>query len=308
MAATPLILAATDFSHGAGRAVARAAGLAAQRRARLALLHVVPETPLEVLGNDVLDALGAPFPVDGLRAEAEERLARLAADVGARHGVSCDVRVETGRPAAAIAAAAQGAALLVVGARGAHSGRRAAAGSVAQKLLRLGPCPVLLVRTAPSRPYRRVLAPVDFSPGARRALRAAVEWFPQADIHVAHAFEHLHEGLMRFAAVDEHVIRGYVHRRQQALKRELPRWAAAAAPARPFAFHVRHGHPNTVLGRLVGQVRADLVVVSAHGKSEVERTLLGSVSAHLALSAACDALLLRGPRFDGRADAAAAAG
>jgi CPA2 family monovalent cation:H+ antiporter-2 len=153
---------------------------------------------------------------------------------------------------------------------------------------------VLLVRTAAGRPFRRVLAPVDFSASARRALAAAAEWFPSAEIHVVHAFEHPHEGLMRYAAVAETVIHGYVSRRREALKRELPRWAGASSVARPFTFHVRHGHPNTVLDRLIGHLRADLVVVAAHGKSEVEKTLLGSVSAHLALSATCDVMLLPG--------------
>jgi nucleotide-binding universal stress UspA family protein len=295
MPADPHILAATDFSVTAGRALARAARLAAERNCALQLLHVVAETPLDVVGDNVLGALAPPFPVESLRDEALERLTRLAADLERRHGVKCTARVDTGRPAAAIAAAAQrGATLLVVGARGSHSRRRSYFGSTAQKLLRLSPCPVLLVRTAARRPFRRVLAPVDFSENARRALADAGRWFPSAEIHVVHAFEHPHEGLMRYAGVEESAIHRYVSRRREVLKRELPRWAGAASVARPLTFHVRHGHPNTVLDRLIDRLRADLVVVAAHGKSEVEQTLLGSVSSHLALSATCDVMLLPG--------------
>jgi nucleotide-binding universal stress UspA family protein len=35
------------------------------------------------------------------------------------------------------------------------------------------------------------------------------------------------------------------------------------------------------------------VAISAHGRAELERALLGSVSLHTALAAPCDVLLLR---------------
>ena len=58
---------------------------------------------------------------------------------------------------------------------------------------------------------------------------------------------------------------------------ELPRWTAeAVGPAASPAYHVRHGHPNTVIDRLIRRLEIDLVALAAHGKSELEKTLLGS--------------------------------
>jgi CPA2 family monovalent cation:H+ antiporter-2 len=294
------ILTATDFSGPATLAVERAARLAAEHRSRLLLLHVVPHNALQQPGDVRPDASPTDTERAALVEDAQARIARLAATVRGRHGVASETRIVHGRPAGCIAAAAgEAAGLLVIGACGADSPRDGAIGSTAQRLVRSSPCPVLLVRTPPTRPYRRVLAPVDFSASARRALKALAASFPAADLHVTHAFEHLHEGLMRYAAVDEQVIEAYTGLQRSRLARELPRWAQhAAGSARPLTFHLRHGHPHTVLDRLVGQLHPDLVALAAHGKSEVEKALLGSVSTHVAQSARTDVLLLRGRAFE----------
>lgn len=293
------VLASTDFSKPAYQAIERAATLASAHGGRLTLAHIIPATVLPALSDDIVGAIGPGWSEEALAGEALDRLARLARDVEARHGVACEPRIASGRAAASIAAMAEeGADLVVVAARGEHGARQSYIGATGQKVLRLSPCPVLLVRQPVQGNYRRILAPVDFSLSSRRALRAVATAFPSAELHVAHAFEHPHEGMMRYAAVEEHVIRRYSARRRAALERELPSWAREAAPdASLHAIHVRHGHPHTVIDRLMRRVHPDLVALAAHGKSEIEKTLLGSVSLHTALAARCDVLLLTGPHF-----------
>jgi CPA2 family monovalent cation:H+ antiporter-2 len=199
--------------------------------------------------------------------------------------------------------------LLVVGAHGAHTRRRSRLGTTVQKLLRLEPCPMLTVRHATHGRYRRILAPVDFSPASRAALRAVSDAFPHTELHVGHAFEHPMESMMRYAAVDESVIKGYTARRRAMLARELRRWTHATAPARPsFDFHVGHGYPTAVIERLMRKLHVDLVALAPRGKSALEKSFLGSVALHVALNASCDVLLLAGARVGGDRAAAATEG
>lgn len=81
-------------------------------------------------------------------ASEEQELERDLAPVRAAHpDVPVEARVLEERPVAALAEAARGAALLVVGARGRHGFPRTALGSTAHGLLHCAPCPVMIVHT-----------------------------------------------------------------------------------------------------------------------------------------------------------------
>ena len=296
------LFVATDFSRPGSYAVARAALLAQERGSKLALVHIMPEARFEWPDTSERDAAGTVFSAAKLAEAALERLADTARRIKDRHGVNCELRLESGRPAQCIAAiAADDADLLVLGARGEHSIRRWFTGSTAQKLLRMSPCPTLLVRRAPSRPYARALAPVDFSPNSFAALKTLAAWLPSVELHVAHAFEHPYEGMMRYAGVDEDLIEAYRRRQSATLDAELQNFIeAAGATGSSFARRVEHGHAKSVIEKLIYELRPDLVALAAQGKSKLEFAFLGSVSLHTALESPCDVLVLRGRRFTER--------
>jgi nucleotide-binding universal stress UspA family protein len=291
------IAAATDFSQAGGHAVERAAALAKALATELLLVHVTPSLTFESFSTDLLAALGGPgYSPESLCEEALDRLKRTAADVGARHGIPCDARVASGRPANCIAAMVDGEAdLLVVGAHGDRSIHQWLLGSTTQKLLRLSPCPVLVVKRAPRFDYRRVLAPTDFSAASRLALQAVDALLPAAEVHVVHAFEHPYEGMMRHASVDEAVIKRYTVKEKKRLREELHRWVGETGLRTPTPYlHVEHGHPSTRIETWVKELAVQLVAMPAHGKSELEKSFLGSVSLDTVLTAPCDILLLTG--------------
>ncbi len=289
------IVCATDFSPAAGAAVRRAALAAAQYGARLALVHVVPSSLWDDAGQWVaeLAGLGSVEP-EQARADALRRLARVADESAAEATSGCTADVRYGRPAAQIAAAARelDADLLVVGAHGAHPVRDLVMGSTAQKLLRIAPCPLLVVKRPPPFDYRTVLLPTDFSAPAARAAEAARALLPEALYHVVHAFELPYDGLMRYAGVDEATVQTYRTAAQGALAARLAEVTAGFAPGRAVA-HVRHGYAPTRIDEWIVELAVDLVAIAAHGKSEIEAAFLGSVSAHVVQTAPCDVLLVR---------------
>lgn len=295
------LIAATDFSVAGTDAVERATLLAREHGARLTLLNVVPESLWEAAVAPVANSIGVQAIAPGaIRQAAADRLQHRADQIATDEGLACAAVVTTGRPAAEVArvAAEAGADLIVVGAHGEHPVRDLMLGTTAQKLLRMSPCPVLVVKRAPPFAYRTVLAPTDFSPPSRAALEAAAALLPAATLHIAHAFELPYDGLMRFAAIDEATMARYHAAAAERLHVDLLAFADTAGIAvTRRVLHVAHGYPPTCIERWIDTIGADLVAIAAHGKSELERAFLGSVSLHTVLAATCDVLLLRGAGF-----------
>ena len=146
MIAIRRILAPTDFSDDSTRAVWYAAELAEKFAAELVLLHVVQDTTL-VLPDAVMPTPVAAPDLDEMTAADRSGLARVVADLNlGRLNPKTEVRV--GTPAAEIDAAAKDlkADLICVSTHGRTGLAHLLLGSVAEKILRHAPCPVLVVR------------------------------------------------------------------------------------------------------------------------------------------------------------------
>jgi nucleotide-binding universal stress UspA family protein len=293
------LIAATDFSPAGEAAIERACIVALASGARLTLAHVVPASLWEDVGTQLATLVGVETPThDAMRAQSLAQLERRAGELSGRFGLSCDARVAEGRPAAVLAqvAADAQADLLVVGAQGMsamRSARDILVGTTAQQLLRVAPCPVLVVKGAGSAPYGRVLAPSDYSTPARGAVRVAAAWFPTATLHVAHAFELPYDGMLRHASIDRETIARLHATERERLMRRLVAWAdASGVPPERRVLHVEHGYAPKRIEDWIESTGAGLLVIASHGKSELEATVLGSVTLHVVLSASCDVLLL----------------
>jgi nucleotide-binding universal stress UspA family protein len=139
------ILVPTDFSAGSERAWAEARRLAARLGAELVLVHVLVETPLYSEGPFTMKRARDVF--DAARAWAVKALGEWTA-TAAGAGISARWVLRTGVPYKEIvgAAARERADLIVIGTHGRGGLDRALLGSVADRVIRLAPCPVVTVR------------------------------------------------------------------------------------------------------------------------------------------------------------------
>jgi nucleotide-binding universal stress UspA family protein len=297
MNATGPVLAATDFSPHARHAADRAARIAHETAAALALLHVLPGEALASLRQWL--GLGNA-PEQQVTAEARDQLAQLAAELQAAHPVQTQSEVAAGLPVDEILHAAErlDARLLVLGARGSGFLRRLVLGTTAERLLRRTSRPLLVVRQTAHEPYRRALVALDHSPWSAQALALARRIAPHAHLVLFSAFEVPFGEKLRFAGVDADTIEAYRRKARADTTQAVYRLADAAG------LKAAQWRPCIVEGdaslRLVEQEQAldcDLVVLGKHGLAATAELLLGSVTKHVlaegsadvAVSTACDA-------------------
>jgi nucleotide-binding universal stress UspA family protein len=138
------ILVPVDFSGHAEQALEYAMGLARKLSARLTLLHVIHTMPLGVVDG------GATLPpsyFQELEAEVQQEMetyrqrvqeAGLEGTILVMHGVPFQSIVDTARD--------QHVDLIVMGTQGRTGLAHVFLGSVAEKVVRLAPCPVLVTR------------------------------------------------------------------------------------------------------------------------------------------------------------------
>jgi nucleotide-binding universal stress UspA family protein len=173
------VLAAIDFSECSKPALEKAAMLAARFGAELDVLHVW-EAPAFAPPESIMieGALGGRTLVDLVEKRAGHELDAFVAAHRARGIAIGRALAERGSPSVVILQTAERERcdLLVLGTHGRTGISHAVMGSVAERVVRLSPCPVLTVRGDAS-PHgdtiRRILAPVDYSARSRAALEYA---------------------------------------------------------------------------------------------------------------------------------------
>ena len=138
------ILVPTDFSENSEGALDYAAALAAQFKAVLHLVHVC-QVPFPATAT--MDAVILPVPAweSEMRAAAETEMAKL---VGRLPAVVASSDIAVGSPPVCIVAAAveHDVDLIVMGTHGRGPLMHALLGSVAERVVRTAPCPVLTVK------------------------------------------------------------------------------------------------------------------------------------------------------------------
>ena len=256
------ILVPTDGSDGASAALDHAITVAAATDAEILLLAVVN-----------------PYGMSSVteRKEVEAELEDVVTDAAARvqdAGVAVSTAVEAGFPHEEILNAVDDHEIdmISMGTHGRSGLQRFVIGSVAEKVVRLSPVPVLTVRVdaAGERPYREIVVPTDGSDAAMPAERWSVDLAAEfgADLN---ALSVVPEGPVRSSETRA----AYEEVAQSAVERVAARGSEFGVDV---AEAIEHGVPHREIIDHCTEVDADLVVLGTHGRTGVERFVLGSVA------------------------------
>jgi nucleotide-binding universal stress UspA family protein len=270
------ILFPTDFSHGAQQAFPHAVSFASEHDAALHILNVAAEAPPDPEASDF------PMPLDILVEWLDSATTGTDAEA-LLDGLSItQTQVEAPSASDRIVAYAEDTDidLIAMGTHGRRGLQRMLFGSVTEAVVRTAPCPVLTVRSKPTQPPNaalgRILVPVDFSEGATVAVRHARELAQHygATIDLLHVVrEVVYPSAYGFEpaafSMDELLDRaqerlGELARTEGGDARILAK-ATAGPPSRSILDYVKN---HTI----------DLVVLATHGRSGLDRFLVGSVA------------------------------
>jgi nucleotide-binding universal stress UspA family protein len=292
------ILVARDFSSVSDRALRYGFDLAARTGATLHVLHAeVLHEPESRSDGGCSPAKGVPALRDELKDEGIVPADALDA-VSVVEGVRRDV---SAAPALLTYAAEEDIDLIAMGTHGRRGPSRILLGSVAEEVVRRSDRPVLTVRgrtddgrTVPTGQIRRVLVPVDFSDYSRAALRQAHAWAAlyDAQVYVLHVVEEtLHPafyvGGVRSIYDVEPDLDEKVHEKLRAF--------VANTLDTPGAVETRvaSGAAPSAIAEFVEEHDMDLVALSTHGRTGMERFFLGSVTEKVVRHVTCPVLTVK---------------
>ncbi len=285
------LLIPLDLSPASDRVVGRVARLPVAEGAQLTLLHVVPK------------AL-SPQARQRARADAEKALAAEAA-VLARHLPSASVTpvVTVGVPAVEIAdaAGAHEVELVVMGRSGGRAWRDALLGSNAERVVRRGQVPVLVVRLPPRGPYRRPALALDLDEAAHGVIELLLQVIPppRPSVEVIHAYDIPYQGMI-YPSLSEGDVEAFgapyrehaLGEIQELLTASLARAGVAADDAPAWRTRVRHGSARMVIAKAVERREADLLALGTRGYTGIAHALLGTVAGDVLRQVGCDVLVV----------------
>jgi nucleotide-binding universal stress UspA family protein len=140
--------------------------------------------------------------------------------------------------------------------------------------------------------YKKIIVAVDGSPISAAAFRAALQealaW--NAELHIVYVIE---TGLFKNIPADNTVEMLYnmLQIEGQNVVENLVSDGTRAGIT-PTA-HFKHGHAGQTIISLAKEIEADLIVLGPHGKSDIDRFLLGSVTSFVIAHSPTSTLVVR---------------
>lgn len=296
------ILCPIDFSEPSHRALHHATAIARWYGAHLRALHVFVLTP----PVGILPLLATPPKAFALAPGDRDTIAghmrQIATAAGAEPTADMAVAESPSVTAEILDQALTWPADLVVMGNHGHGGlTRLVLGSVAERVLRLAPCPVLIVPHGTDHAvppgnveFDRILCAVDFSESSRNALGYALSLGAEAGAHVTilNAIEVPLELREPPASYDYNL----EDLRIRAEESQLLRLEALI----PFAVRdyctveaaVVEGKASREVLRLAAARKVDLIVMGVHGRNAVSRAVFGSNVQDVIRHATCPVMIV----------------
>lgn len=283
------ILLPTDFSDTARRALSFAAHLADRHAAELHLFHV--RTPAEERMQP--PGVESPRTRDDL-AECARRAAEGLGDSTATDGrhvsmVQDSVVADSVQEAVVDYADQQDVDLIVMGTARRSGLRTLFPQSTASAVVRHASCPVLTVLDEPETvpgPIDGIFVPYDFSEPAEEAVRygEALADLYDAELSFVHVVQDLTVPMEYEVQVPDVDLEAVKDRAKTALEE---------VSDRAHRVIVRTGNPARRIVELAEDRHADLLVISTHGRTGLQRVLLGSVAEQVIRQAPCPVFTIK---------------
>lgn len=275
------LLVATDLSARSDRALQRALALAHQLGAALEVIHVASDTvPVSV--------------AEKYEASARTTIEQLLASLPSAANVKPEIAIIRGYDHDEILrhSLETGAELIVLGITR-HTTYELFRGTTAERIIRIGNLPVLLVKDPIAHDYERVLVATDNSPASRRALECAAAIAPDAEFHLLHTVHVPFKGLLGPES-QEQIRQEQESHFKEALEKDIRAHAQSLGKGGlRITIHVEDGDVLGVIREQAARLKADFLAIGSHGRSGLRQALIGTVAGHLLSDPPVDVLVTK---------------
>ena len=276
------VLVATDFSARSQCALRRAGLIARRLNAELTLVHVVDDDQPTAL-------------IDAEKREASKLLDEKISSLPELRDLLCRSAIPAGEAFDGILRMAQTirADLIVLGRYRKELLQDIFIGTTAERVIRTGPFPVLMVKKEVDRPYAKALAAIDASKVSAHALKTALflALLDHVPFDIVHAYRAVGKGRLLVAGVTQDEIDSYANSERQEAAAELHALLAEhGLDEHGYPLRIEEGRPFDVISRVVNEVMPDLLVIGTHGRSGIAKLLMGSVAEEVLRSLDVDIL------------------
>ena len=276
------LLVATDLSARSERALKRAILLADELGASLEVLHVIDDAmPARVL--------------ESYEGAARESVAQLLGTIPEATALKPRVTFIRGQGYREILLHAQenGTDLILLGITR-HNLAALFTGTTAERIIRVGDIPVLMVKDAAGGAYQRVLVATDNSPSAARALFCALALSPKAKFCVVHVAHVPFKGMLG-KQIAEEVREDRDRSFREKFSKQLSQATGALGIDTPEpSVMIDEGDIAHVIGRKISEFKPDLLVLGTHGRSSLGYALVGSLALKMLSDPPSDVLIAKG--------------
>jgi len=295
----PSILLATDGSEDAALAARAAADLSDRARVRLHVVHVWQGLRPATLPAAAID----PYPraYEEWEREAGELLEEQAERLRSAGSTVAGAHLRKGRPAEEIVVLAEelDADLVVVGSRGLGAVKRLVVGSVAEGVVSLAPCPVLVMRGGEGAwPPSRIVVGDDSSEGAKEAGEVAVAMAATlgAGVSLARAYPVFLDISEAAKLAEDAALPLQAALRRHELSLEERAREVESELGHILRIRVREGEAASVILEVAEEGgEPTLTAVGRRGLGRINRLRLGSISADVLRSATGPVLIVPAP-------------
>lgn len=294
--------------------MARAVSLAQNNQASLNVIDVIPE-----VGGGIGMPPGGPVSTDLKKFRIEERLRVLEAlTVPYRDRLPVNLDVIVGKTfIEVIRAVLRNDHDLVIKPAENPEWLDRLFGSDDMHLLRKCPCPLWLTRPAEKPNYERILAAIDFDPNdpaqeeqalndeiLQLASSLAVSDF--ADLHLVHVWDAPEADFVRLWANDPEeagkaIIEGERSRHEKGMQHYASKlYRAIGAEAYDYLsprIHLPRGSASTTIPVLVGDLKADLLVMGTVARTGIPGLFIGNTAEAILEQLQCSVLAIKPPGF-----------
>jgi nucleotide-binding universal stress UspA family protein len=148
------------------------------------------------------------------------------------------------------------------------------------------------IGSSPRLSWRRILAPIDFSKTSLRALEVAARLACDHEARIFLLFAMEPTGYLAGMESVAMVVPDAVLEKKA--KENLPRIAKRFIPPPvPVTVMVDRGRASDVITRVAREEKIDLIVLSTHGRTGLDRVLMGSTAEHVVRQAPCPVFVVR---------------